>query len=73
MGGISEERVPNSPRAAPPRGKLRLRLIHRETQAQRSAVLPGPPASQSTPFPPPAPALQRLGRPLTVSWFVEVW
>lgn len=54
VGGISEERGPSSPRAARPGGKLRLRLIYKENQAQRSAVLPGPPAAQSTPFPPPS-------------------
>lgn len=63
MGGISEERSPSSPRAARPEGKLRFRLVYKENQAQRSAVLPRPPASQPTPFPPPAPALWRPGLP----------
>lgn len=63
MGGISEERSPSSPRAARPGGKLRFPLVHKENQAQRNAVLPRPPASQPTPFPPPAPALRRPGLP----------
>lgn len=63
VGGISEERGPSSPRAARPGGKLRFCLVHKENQAQRNAVLPWPPASQPTPFPPPAPALPWPGLP----------
>lgn len=72
-GGISEERGPQLPQSCTAWGKLRLRLIHKENQAQSSAVLPGPPCRPVHPIPPPAPALRRLGRRLTVSWFAEVW